>query len=187
MRKFAIALALSTAMVAGCSRVNADTAAETTATDQLERNKETARKFYEDLWFSNNTGKYADYVAEEYVVHDVGPRKGVTEKAIEQKNIADFFHSMGEMTGEIDYQIAEGDRVATRWWTTMKPSDEARARGMTDVERVAIINVMRFNEEGKIVEFWNHRHDVELPNPRDIEPPVEGGTYGNSGAPPQES
>ena len=126
-------------------------------------------------------------MAEEYVVHDVGPRKGVTEKAIEQKNIADFFHSMGEMTGEIDYQIAEGDKVATRWWTTMKPSDEARARGMTDVERVAIINVMRFNDEGKIVEFWNHRHDVELPNPRDIEPPVEGGTYGNSGAPPQES
>ena len=37
--------------------------------------------------------------------------------------------------------------------------------GFTRVDRVAIINVMRFDENGKIVEFWNHRHDVELPPP----------------------
>ena len=60
MRNFAIALALSTAMVAGCSRVDADQTGEATSTNQMERNKETARKFYEDLWFSKNTDKYAD-------------------------------------------------------------------------------------------------------------------------------
>lgn len=187
MRTLGLALALSSVALAGCTKVD-DGKADITATqaDTLERNKATARKFYEDLWFSNNTGTYADYVADEYVVHDIGDRKGITEQAIEQKNIADFFHSMGEMTGEIDYQIAEGDKVATRWWTTMKPTDEARARGMPDVDRVAIINVMRFNDEGKIVEFWNHRHDVELPNPRDIAPADPGDHPPDPGAPAQQ-
>ena len=57
---------------------------------QTERNKAIARAFYEDLWFSNNTHNYSRYVADNYVVHDIGDRKGITEPAIEQKNIADF-------------------------------------------------------------------------------------------------
>ncbi|WP_375208193.1 ester cyclase [Hyphococcus sp.] len=134
-------------------------------TDVLERNKEVARNFYEDLWFSENTDKYAEYVADTYIVHDVGPRKGVEEVAVEQKNIADLFHSLGDMTGKIDYQIAEGDKVATRWFISLDPNEEMAAMGFPPVDGVAIINVFRFNDEGKIVEVWNHRHDVELPQP----------------------
>ena len=37
--------------------------------------------------------------------------------------------------------------------------------GMTRVDGVAIINVFRFNEDRKIVEIWNHRHDTDLPQP----------------------
>lgn len=139
-----------------------------TNNNQTERNKEIARHFYEDLWFSDNTEKYAEYVADTYIVHDVGPRKGVTENAIEQKVIADFFHSFGEMSGTIDYQIAEGDKVATRWKLRLSPNAETASRGIAPIDNVAIINVFRFNDEGKIVEFWNHRHDVELPRPQDL-------------------
>lgn len=131
------------------------------------RNKEIALKFYEDLWFSQNTDKYTDYVADTYVVHDLGGRKGVTEAAVEQKNIADLFHGFGQMGGRIDYQIAEGDKVATRWFIDLEPNEQARAMGFFEVDDVAIINVFRFNDEGKIVEIWNHRHDVELPQPPD--------------------
>lgn len=134
-------------------------------TDVLERNKEVARNFYEDLWFSENTDNYSEYVADTYIVHDVGPRKGVEEAAVEQKNIADLFHSFGDMTGKIDYQIAEGDKVATRWFISLDPNEEMAAMGFPPVDGVAIINVFRFNDEGKIVEVWNHRHDVELPQP----------------------
>ena len=176
MRTIAIALALGAATMAGCTEAGGNTEAGISSAQDTERNKEIARKFYEDLWFSNKTDTYADYVAEEYIVHDVGDRKGTTEEAVAQKGIADFFHSMGEMTGEIDYQIAEGDKVATRWWITMTPSEFARERGMTDIDRVAIINVFRFNDEGKIVEIWNHRHDVELPQPRNDDGSLYRGT-----------
>lgn len=134
-------------------------------TDVLERNKETARNFYQDLWFTDNTDRYSEYVADTYIVHDVGPRKGAEEPAVEQKNIADLFHGFGKMTGKIDYQIAEGDKVATRWWIYLEPNEQAQAMGVTPVDGVAIINVFRFNDDGKIVEVWNHRHDVELPRP----------------------
>ena len=61
--------------------------------NQLKFNKQIAMKFYNDLWATNNTHKYAETVADTYVVHDIGERKNVTEPAIEQKNIADFFCS----------------------------------------------------------------------------------------------
>jgi len=125
---------------------------------QIETNKEIARNFYQDLWFTNNTEKYEDYVAKKYVVHDIFERKGVTEPAIEQKNIADMFWANGELQGEIDYQIAEGDLVATRWHASLKPNTLFGI--VLEMEKLAIINVFRI-KDGKIVEIWNHRLDVE--------------------------
>lgn len=125
---------------------------------QIETNKEIARKFYHDLWFTNNTEKYKDYVADEYVVHDIFERKGLIEPAIEQKNIADMFWSNGELSGKIDYQIAEGDLVATRWQGSLKPNTFFGR--FLEMESLAIINIFRI-KDGKIVEIWNHRHDVE--------------------------
>jgi len=125
---------------------------------KLEANKEIARNFYQDLWFTNNTDKYIDYVAKEYVVHDIFDRKGVTEPAIEQKHIADMFWNQGTLSGKIDYQIAEGDLVATRWNASLNPNTFiGKIYGM---EELAIINVFRI-KDGKIVEIWNHRHDIE--------------------------
>lgn len=162
--KIATTIALSTLLLSGCS-APAENTADADEASVEERNKQIARGFYEDLWFSDNTDAYADYVAEEYVVHDIGDRKNVTEPAVEQKNTADLFHGFGDLSGEIDWQMADGDMVATRWTVSLDASPEAQAMGMTSVEDVPIINVFRFNDEGKIVEIWNHRHDVDLPRP----------------------
>ncbi|WP_439473706.1 nuclear transport factor 2 family protein [Algoriphagus formosus] len=127
-----------------------------------DRNKEIARNFYQDLWFTDNTDRYVDYVAEEYVVHDIGDRKGVTEPAIEQKLTADLFWENGSWDSKINYQIAEGDLVATRWEATFTPST-MMGKLMIGSGTIPIINVFRINEEGKIVEIWNHRHDIDTP------------------------
>jgi len=127
-----------------------------------ERNKEIARNFYQDLWFTDNTDRYVDYVAEEYVVHDIGDRKGVTEPAIEQKLTADLFWDNGSWDSKINYQIAEGDLVATRWEATFTPST-MMGKLMIGSGTIPIINVFRINDEGKIVEIWNHRHDIDTP------------------------
>lgn len=130
--------------------------------DQTKINKEIARNFYKDLWFTNNTDNYKKYMADQYVVHDIGDRKGVTEPAVEQKNIADFFWKNGEFDCKIDYQIAEGDLVATRWTGSFKGKTLFGRIALENKKPISIINVFRI-KNGKIVELWNHRHDIDTP------------------------
>ncbi len=135
----------------------------TNSQNSPEANKAIARAFYEDLWFSNNTENYKKYVADQYVVHDIGDRKGITEAAIEQKNIADFFWENGELGGKINYQVAEGNLVVTHWTSSFDNPKTLLGRFILGTTKpFNIINVFRI-EDGKIVEFWNHRHDIETP------------------------
>ena len=129
------------------------------ATSQEEINKQIALNFYEDLWNSDNTDKYSEYVADTYIVHDIGDRKNVVEPAIEQKIIADRFWDGGTMNLDYDWQIAEGDLVATRWTFNYK-AESFLNKLMYGNTSIPIINVFRI-KDGKIVEIWNHRHDID--------------------------
>lgn len=133
-----------------------------TEKDQEEINKEIAKKFYQDLWFTNRTENYSKYVADTYVVHDIGDRKGIIEPAIEQRKIADFFWENGEFDSKIDFQMADGDLVATRWTGSFKANTLFGKIALETKKPISIINVFRI-EDGKIVELWNHRHDIDTP------------------------
>lgn len=153
-------LTIAAAAQTPAERDEAQSLVSDTVSDSLEdRNKALARAFYEDLWFSDRTDRFDRYVADEYVVHDIGERKNVTEAAIRQKEIADYFHAQGNMNGSIDFQIAEGDLVATRWQAKFDPTS-LWFRLLGGREQFPIINVFRFRD-GKIVEIWNHRHDID--------------------------
>ena len=117
--------------------------------EELTKNKEIVLKFYHDLWATNNTDKYAETVAETYVVHDIGDRKNVTEPAIEQKQIADFFWQNGDLKFELDYQVAEGDLVMTRWWADFTPTTFV-GKYLIGEGKIPIINVVRIKDD-KIV------------------------------------
>lgn len=124
-----------------------------------ENNKALARRFYEEVWFKRNPTAVDELVAPTYIVHDIGDRKSSMETADEQKKIADFFWERGSMTGSIDYQVAEGDLVATRWQWHFEPS-VWWMKLLGGREHIPIINVFRFRD-GRIVEIWNHRHDID--------------------------
>src|SRR5829696_2786002 len=124
-----------------------------------EQNKALARRFYEEVWFRNNPASVDELVAPTYIAHDTGDRKNSMEPADEQKKIAQFFWDRGTMTGTIDYQIAEGDLVATRWQWYFEPN-VWWMKLLGGKEHIPIVNVFRFRD-GKIVEVWNHRHDID--------------------------
>jgi predicted SnoaL-like aldol condensation-catalyzing enzyme len=127
-----------------------------------EANKAIARRFYENVWFTNNPGVLDELVAAEYILHDVGDLKGLREPASAQGDIADFFWQNGSMGGRIDFQIADDDLVATRWqWEYAPRSWWMRALMAGGRNPVPIINVFRIRD-GKIVEIWNHRHDIDI-------------------------
>jgi predicted SnoaL-like aldol condensation-catalyzing enzyme len=124
-----------------------------------ETNKALALKFYEQVWFSHNPAAVDELVAPTYFAHDIGERKNVTETAERQKEIAEYFWQRGTMTGKVDFQIAEGDLVATRWQWDFTPSSWWM-KALGGRRPLPIINVFRF-KDGKIVEIWNHRHDID--------------------------
>lgn len=124
-----------------------------------EQNKALARRFYEEVWFKNNPAAVDELVAPTYVAHDIGERKNSMEQANQQKEIAQFFWDRGTMTGNFDYQIAEGDLVATRWQWYFEPN-VWWMKILGGKEHIPIINVFRIRD-GKIVEVWNHRHDID--------------------------
>ena len=104
MKPYLLAATLAALPLTACAPGDG-TAANETAESVTERNKRLAREFYEKVWFANNTEAYADYFADEYVGHDIGDAKGVTEPGSKQKVIADRFHGMGTMSGEISYSM----------------------------------------------------------------------------------
>jgi len=124
-----------------------------------EQNKALARRFYEEVWFKNNPAAVDEIFAPTYIAHDIGDRKNSMEQANQQKEIAQFFWDRGSMTGTFDYQIAEGDLVATRWQWYFEPN-VWWMKLLGGREHIPIINVFRFRD-GKIVEVWNHRHDID--------------------------
>ncbi|HLV25048.1 MAG TPA: nuclear transport factor 2 family protein [Gemmatimonadales bacterium] len=127
-----------------------------------EQNKALARRFYQQIWFSPQTATVSEMVAPEYVIHDVGGIDGMHEPAGAQQEIADFFWANGTMGGTIDFQIAEGDLVATRWqWDYTPQSWWMKALMFGGRTPIPVINVFRI-EDGKIVEIWNHRHDIDV-------------------------
>jgi predicted SnoaL-like aldol condensation-catalyzing enzyme len=127
-----------------------------------EANKALARRFYEEVWFSRNLAAVDEFFAPYYVVHDTGDRKALQEPADEQRRTADLFWQRGSMSGNIDFQIAEGDLVATRWqWQYEPRAWPMRILMLGGRNPVPVINVFRF-EDGKIVEIWNHRHDIDV-------------------------
>jgi len=129
---------------------------------QIKKNEAIARNFLRHLWFTNNTERYSEYLADEYVVHDIGERKDVIEPAIEQKIVADrFWEAATNMSGDIDFQIADCSRVATRWHLQGEPGSLI-GHFFVPTKPLPIVNIFRI-EDGKIVEVWNHRHDIDLP------------------------
>ena len=128
--------------------------------DTESTNKELAKRFYENVWFTRNLDVVDELVAEEYRLNDIAPDGDIVEAASMQKEVADFFWQNGKMTGEIDFMIAKGDLVATRWNWTFESENFVMTMLGGKKQTIPIINVFRF-KDGKIVEIWNHRHDID--------------------------
>ncbi|HBY58809.1 MAG TPA: hypothetical protein DEH78_03245 [Solibacterales bacterium] len=129
------------------------------AGEEEERNKAAARRFIEQMWFQGNLAVVDELVASKVVVHDIGARKNSSETPEMQKQVAKSFLDNGAVGGTVDFVFAEGDRVAVRWqWTYKSRVWWQRILG-GDIAN-AVVTVLRF-ENGRIVEIWNHRHDID--------------------------
>jgi predicted ester cyclase len=111
-----------------------------------ESNKATARAVFE-IWGTGELDRLDDLVAADVVHHDPYDPNGDQGLEGMKATIAANRERFSELRLDVQDQIAEGDRVATRWTCTMVQARTGKRA------TIAGITIDRF-DEGKIVEAW---------------------------------
>jgi predicted ester cyclase len=119
-----------------------------------ERNKAIARAVFE-VWGSGELDRLDELVAADVVHHDPYDPHGADGLDGMKRTIAANRERFADLSLTVEDQIAEGDRVATRWTCTMSHQG-GRAS-------VAGITIDRF-EGGRIVEAWRSMDALGLMN-----------------------
>jgi steroid delta-isomerase-like uncharacterized protein len=119
-----------------------------------EQNKALMVRAIEEVWNRENFAILPEIVADEFVIHAATPEAEV--RGVEgAKQFVKMIHSaMPDIRFTIVDQVAEGDRVVTRWVAQgthegdlmgIPPTGKRVTLSATDIDRIA---------NGKVVECW---------------------------------
>lgn len=122
----------------------------------IEQNKATARRWFIDIITQGKLDVADEIFAINHVAHDPhGPRGGWPDGPESLKTLAGPFRvAFPDLRVTIDDQIAEGDKVVTRW--TARGTNTGPLKGMPATGNTVAVtgaNVARL-ADGKIVESW---------------------------------
>jgi steroid delta-isomerase-like uncharacterized protein len=129
--------------------------------NEEQRNKAAARAEFE-IWSSGELDKLDDLVAEDVVHHDPYDPNAADGLEGLKKSIALNRAAFPDMRISVEDQVAEGDRVTTRWTATMTHTGELGGTPPSG-KRVEIngITIERF-ADGKVVESWRSMDTLGL-------------------------
>jgi serine phosphatase RsbU (regulator of sigma subunit) len=127
-----------------------------------EENKAIFRRYVEEI---TNRGNFdlADEIFDHYLAHQ--PDGSVVERGPEdvKQFQAEFRSAFLEIHATIEDQIAEGDKVVSRW--KMRGIHGGEFRGIAPTgEEIELngIGIFRFSPEGKVVESWDSYDQLNL-------------------------
>lgn len=120
-----------------------------------DENKATFRRYVEEVGNRGNL-ELVNGIFDRYVSHQ--PDGHTEERGPEdvKRFIGEFRAAFPDFRSTVEDQIAEGDRVVTRW--TMRGTHQGEFRGIAPTGKqitVTGIGIFRFSEEGKVVESWD--------------------------------
>ncbi len=121
-----------------------------------EENKDTSRRFYEELFNQGNLDAAEEIVTPDFVIHDPNlpeePRGPEGLKAF----VSMYRSAFPDVEFTIEDQIAEGEKVGTRWVADGTHQGELMGIAPTGNRiRVRAFTLQRFSG-GKIAEDWAH-------------------------------
>jgi steroid delta-isomerase-like uncharacterized protein len=126
-----------------------------------EQNKAASRAVFE-IWTTGELERLDHYVAADVVHHDPYDPNGSNGIEGHRRTIATNRKAFPDMAITIEDQIAEGDRLATRWTSTMTHSGALGGLPPTgNPVTISGITVERF-EDGKVVEAWRSMDTLGL-------------------------
>jgi serine phosphatase RsbU (regulator of sigma subunit) len=127
-----------------------------------EENKAIFRRYIEEVSNQGNL-ELADEIFDRYLSHQ--PDGSVLERGPEdvKRFMGEFRSAFPDFHSTIEDQIAEGDRVVTRWRVRGTLQGEFRGIAPTGEEmEINGIGVFRFSPEGKVVESWDSYDQFSL-------------------------
>src|SRR5215217_5890338 len=136
--------------------------AEVTHTMSTEENKAIFRRYIEEVSNQGNL-ELANEIFDSYLAHQ--PDGSVLERSAEdvKRFEAEFHNAFPDFHATIEDQIAEQDKVVTRW--RMRGIHQGEFRGMAPTNREMELNgigIFRFSSEGKVVESWDSYDQLSL-------------------------
>jgi predicted ester cyclase len=119
-------------------------------------NKENARRLMEEAFGQGNTGVIDEVLHSDFVCWDPNSESGEIRGAETIKGEIEYFRqAVPDLTYTVEDQVAEGDRVVTRY--TARGTHQGEFFGVAGTgNRVEFtgIQIDRFDESGKMVEEW---------------------------------
>lgn len=127
-----------------------------------EQNKLLVRRAIEEVWNGGNLSAIDEFVAGDFVVHGSTPGGDIQGPEGARRFFGALHEAFPDIRFTIEDQIAEGDRVVTRWtargthtgtFMGVPPTGRPIRMTATDVDRIA---------NGKVVECWSQFDDLGL-------------------------
>jgi steroid delta-isomerase-like uncharacterized protein len=128
----------------------------------VEENKSLARRYFDDLWTGGDEGFIDRHVSPDYVFHDPDTPRGVRGTDGLGRYYGRFRTGFPDMRFNVEDQVAEGDKVVTRW--SVEATQSGEFLGMPPSGKtvhVTGINIFRI-VDGYFVEGWHNLDTLRL-------------------------
>src|SRR5215207_10967342 len=121
-----------------------------------EENKAQVRRLLEEGFSQGSTDVVDDVLNPDFVCYDPNSESGEVRGAETIKGEIEYFrNAVPDLTYTVEDQIAEGDKVVTRYMVSGTHQGEFfGVPGSGNRIRMSGIMIDRFDEDGKMVEEW---------------------------------
>ena len=127
---------------------------------EVERNKETVRRWIEEVWGTGNAELMDELLDTNIVDHN--PIPGVPPGREGNKSLLRMFHAAFDIAMNLDLLLADGEYVVDRWTASMTHKGEFMGIPATGKQvRLTGIDISRL-KEGKVMETWHQEDNLGL-------------------------
>jgi steroid delta-isomerase-like uncharacterized protein len=127
-----------------------------------EQNKILERRLVEEVWNQGNFAVIDELVARDYLGHSTMPANETHGREGYRQFYAGLRQAFPDILFTVEDQVAEGDRVVTRW--TARGTHVGEFQGIPPTGRHGIITGITIERiaNGKVVECWTNADDLGM-------------------------
>ena len=120
-----------------------------------ETNKAVARRFFDEVWNKGNLTVLNEIIAKDHVSSGPGTLPGLPTGPEGTKQLVTMYrNAFPDLRFTIEEQIAEGDKVVTRW--TADGTHQGELAGIPPTNKTSTVTGVAVDRiaNGKVVESW---------------------------------